>query len=98
MTSSLLFKEASGLKRGVEPPSMDLLPSPKKKTRGPESETDRKGKMAEKLRGMNIKERCLMVDRVIYVEDEFHEVPLEIQDMWEYLEVVSEEEKRSLLA
>ncbi|KAM2080243.1 hypothetical protein ACFX1T_034027 [Malus domestica] len=54
--------------------------------------------MAKQLRGMSIKERCLMVERVIYVDDEVQEIPLEFSDMWDYLGEVSEAEKKKLLA
>lgn len=90
MTSSLLLTEATQ--------SMEMTQSLQKKVRGPESEEDRKGKMAEKLRGMSIKERCLLVERAIYVEDELQEVPLEFHDMWDYMEEISEVEKCKILA
>ncbi|KAM2181518.1 hypothetical protein ACFX1Q_032105 [Malus domestica] len=41
LCSSLLRHEVGGIKRGVEPSSMDLVPSPQKKTRGPNPDTDR---------------------------------------------------------
>ncbi|KAM1708375.1 hypothetical protein ACFX2K_001354 [Malus domestica] len=39
--SSLLRHEVGGIKRGVGPLSMDLVPSPQKKTRGPNPDADR---------------------------------------------------------
>ncbi|KAM1633227.1 hypothetical protein ACFXTN_010315 [Malus domestica] len=39
--SSLLRHEVGGIKRGVEPLSMELVPSPQKKTRGPNPDADR---------------------------------------------------------
>nr|XP_028964584.1 uncharacterized protein LOC114827109 [Malus domestica] len=41
LCSSLLRHEVGGIKRGVEPSSMDLVPSPQKKTRGPNPDADR---------------------------------------------------------
>lgn len=35
---------------------------------------------------MSIRERCLMMEHAIYAEEEFQELPLEYQDMWEVLE------------
>lgn len=37
--------------------------------------------MAENLRGLSMKERCLMVERAIYAEDELQAVPIELRDM-----------------
>ncbi|KAM1989816.1 hypothetical protein ACFX15_031134 [Malus domestica] len=41
LCSSLLRHEVGGIKRGVEPSSMDLVPSPQKKTRWPNPDADR---------------------------------------------------------
>lgn len=57
----------------------------------------RKEKMAEKWRGMSIKERCLMVERAICVEYELPEVPNEFSEMWDCLEEASKVEKCKLL-
>ncbi|KAM1200940.1 hypothetical protein ACFX2I_017143 [Malus domestica] len=40
-SSSLLCHEVGGIKRGVKPSSMELIPSPQKKTRGPNPDADR---------------------------------------------------------
>lgn len=47
---------------------------------------------------MSIRERCLMVEKAIYAEEECKELPVKYQDMWEYLKEVSEYERASLLA
>lgn len=54
--------------------------------------------MAKKLREMSVKERCSMMVRVIYAEDELQEVPIEYQDMWEYMDEVSEAERSTFVA
>lgn len=54
--------------------------------------------MAKKLRGMSINERYLMVERAIYANEKLQEVPIKYQDMWEYMEEVSEIEKSAILA
>ncbi|KAM1115958.1 hypothetical protein ACFX19_006636 [Malus domestica] len=41
-SSSLLRHEVGGIKKGVESSSMDFIPSPQKKTQGPNMEADRK--------------------------------------------------------
>ncbi|KAM1205812.1 hypothetical protein ACFX2G_006666 [Malus domestica] len=41
-SSSLLRHEVGGIKKGVESSSMDFIPSLQKKTRGPNTEADRK--------------------------------------------------------
>lgn len=46
---------------------------------------------------MTLRERCLEVERAIYAEDELHEVPLAYQDLWEYLEEISEIEKKEMI-
>ncbi|KAB2600030.1 hypothetical protein D8674_010301 [Pyrus ussuriensis x Pyrus communis] len=54
--------------------------------------------MTSKLRGISIKEKCLMVERAIYTEKELQDVPIEYQDMWEYMEEVFEVEKNEIMA
>lgn len=46
---------------------------------------------------MSIKERCLMMERAIYAEEELQEVLVEYQDMWDYMEEVYELERKTLL-
>lgn len=47
---------------------------------------------------MSIKEICLMMEIAIYAEEELQEVPIEYQDIWSYMEEVSEKEMSALLA
>lgn len=39
-----------------------------------------------------------MMEKAIYVENELQEVPIEYQDMWEYMEKASKLDKRTILA
>lgn len=41
---------------------------------------------------------CLMIKRVIYAKNELHEVPIEYQDMYKYMDEASEPEKKAILA
>lgn len=77
---------------------MEMMQSPQKTVKSLGSKKERKGKMAEKLRSMSIKQQCLMVERVIYADEELQEVPIEYQDMQKYMEEVSKAEKNAILA
>ncbi|KAB2602056.1 hypothetical protein D8674_003061 [Pyrus ussuriensis x Pyrus communis] len=46
---------------------------------------------------MTIRERCLMMERAIYVE-ELQEVPIEYKDMWDYMEEIDAGDKNTLMA
>ncbi|KAM2449068.1 hypothetical protein PS1_019202 [Malus domestica] len=83
--------EAEGcrLKRSVDEEDLEPIQSPQKKFKNIESNQDMKKRAAERLRQMSIREICLMVERAIYAEEEFEELPVEYQVMWEYLEEVS---------
>lgn len=39
-----------------------------------------------------------MVERAIYAKEDLQEIPFEYQDMWEYMELIFEQEKEALLA
>lgn len=86
------------LKRPVVGAVWEFTSSPQKKLTNIESNVERKKRMAQRLRGMNIKERCKMVERAIYAEDEFKDLPEEYQDAWQLLEAESEPERIALLA
>lgn len=77
---------------------MEPIQSPKKKSKNIKSRQDRKQRAAERLQSMSIRERCLMVECVIYAEEEFENLPIEYQDMWEFMDKVSKYEKVALLA
>lgn len=47
---------------------------------------------------MSITERCLMMKKVIYAEEELQEVLVEYQDRWDYMEEVSELERKTCFA
>lgn len=47
---------------------------------------------------MSIKERCMMMEKAIYVEEELQEVSIEYQDMWNYMDEVSKTERKALMA
>ncbi|KAM0996356.1 hypothetical protein ACFX2C_006372 [Malus domestica] len=59
---------------------------------------ERKGRTAEDIGRMTIKERCSMMMRALDAEEELQEVLIEYQDMWDYMENVSAKEKEALLA
>lgn len=93
----------SKLKRGMADSELNILTShvPMKHCKSlaeEESGSDRKRKMAEQMKKMSVKERCLMVERVIYAEEDFMELPVEYQVMWEFLEEAAEPERQTLLA
>ncbi|KAM1780202.1 hypothetical protein ACFX12_041496 [Malus domestica] len=98
LSSSFLRHEVGGIKRGVEPSSMELIPSPQKKTRGPNPDTDRQGKMVELVQVRSLKESCLLVNRVRYDEAVLHEGTMEARDLWDHVEAVSGERESSVLA
>ncbi|KAM1530247.1 hypothetical protein ACFX1Z_019370 [Malus domestica] len=37
---------------------------------------------------MTARERCLIMERAIYVEEELQEVPVVYQDMWDYMKEI----------
>lgn len=94
----------SSSKKGIEIEKHEMMPSPqkkKKKTKGEKVSRitmERKEKAAKKLRKMSIRERCLMMERTVYAEEELHEVSIEYQDMWDYMERISAGRKQALLA
>ncbi|CAN6585738.1 unnamed protein product [Malus baccata var. baccata] len=88
----------SPMKRGAEVQGIELMQSPHKKNKAFESTEVRKKTMAKKLREMSAQEKCLMVERAIYAEDELQEVLIEYQDKWEFMEEVFEAEKIALMA
>lgn len=90
--------EASHMKREADLQHLEMAPSPQKKIKCIESREERKGKAAEKMRKMSIKERCLMMEKTIYIEEELQEILIEYQDMWDYIDEASELEKRVILA
>ncbi|KAM0998813.1 hypothetical protein FF1_005593 [Malus domestica] len=45
-----------------------------------------------------LRERCLMVERTLQAEEDLQEVPVEYQEMWDYMEEVSERERRAMTA
>ncbi|KAB2632382.1 hypothetical protein D8674_028629 [Pyrus ussuriensis x Pyrus communis] len=45
---------------------------------------------------MSVRKRCLMIERAIYAEEELQEIPVEYQDMWDYMEAITEEEKKAM--
>lgn len=53
------------------------MQSPQKKSKNIESSQDRKQRAVERLQSISIRERCLMVDRAIYAEEEFENLPFE---------------------
>ncbi|KAB2620501.1 hypothetical protein D8674_040344 [Pyrus ussuriensis x Pyrus communis] len=59
---------------------------------------ERKERAAERFRTMTIRERCLKMEMAIYAEEELQEVPIEYQDMWDYMEEISAGEKNALMA
>lgn len=80
--------ESSKQKRGKEPHTMEVSQSPQNKVRGSGSGESKKVRMAEKMKAMSIKERCLMVEQAIYADEDLQEVPLEYREMWDYMEDV----------
>lgn len=54
------------------------------------STMERKERTTEKLRKMSIRERCLMMERAIYAEEELQEIPIEYHDLWDYTEDITE--------
>ena len=58
----------------------------------------RKQRAAEKLGKMTIRERCSMMVRALDVEEDSQEIPIEFQDMWEYMELISAKEKDAMMA
>lgn len=75
-----------------------MFQSPQKKVKSGERSKVRKGKAAERLQRMSIKERCMMMEKAIYVEEELQEVSIEYQDMWNYMDEVSKTERKALMA
>ncbi|KAM0977287.1 hypothetical protein ACFX2I_020016 [Malus domestica] len=98
MPPNLLLNEASNLKRGVDPQNMDMTQSPQKKVRGTESEKPTKGKMVENSRGLSMMDRCVVVKRTIFTEDELHAVLLELYEKWDSVDENLEAEKWEILA
>ncbi|KAM1106474.1 hypothetical protein ACFX13_003396 [Malus domestica] len=86
------------LKRGAEPSDMDIIKSSHKRSKNSDSRVERKQRMADRLRSISIKERCLMMERALLVEKELEEIPEEFFEMWEYMEEVSEAERTDLMA
>ncbi|KAB2597752.1 hypothetical protein D8674_000672 [Pyrus ussuriensis x Pyrus communis] len=43
---------------------------------------------------MSIRERCLMMEWVIYGKEDLHELQVEYEDMWEHLKELSERAKK----
>lgn len=76
----------SKLKWEAEPSELHLLQAqvPQKRSRtlaGKDSASERKRKTTEKLKKMSVIERCLLVERAIYAEDDLSEMPVEYQDV-----------------
>lgn len=85
----------------VEPYELELVQSLQKRSKpfkDKESTIERKTNMAEKLRKMSVRERCLMVEIAIYAEDELDELSVEYQDMWKYMKEISEAEIQEMNA
>lgn len=68
-TFSSQLAEASLAKRGADPQGMEMTQSSQKKAKSRGNE-ERKEKTTEKLRGMSINERCLMVEKALYADEE----------------------------
>ncbi|KAB2635325.1 hypothetical protein D8674_025859 [Pyrus ussuriensis x Pyrus communis] len=69
-TFSSQLAEASLAKRGADPQGMEMTQSSQKKAKSHGNKEERKEKTTEKLRGMSINERCLMVEKALYAEEE----------------------------
>ncbi|KAM1217073.1 hypothetical protein TB2_013093 [Malus domestica] len=48
------------------------------------------------MKAISIKERSLILERVIYADEDLQEVPLEYRERWEYLEEASEAKRSAL--
>lgn len=91
--SSGVSSEVSGVKRGEDYQIGELSLLPFKKVRGLGTVGTSKAKMVEKWCSMSIQERCLMVERNFYVNEEVPEVPSEFKDLVDCLEEEAEVEK-----
>lgn len=85
------------LKISAEDEDLELIPSLQKKFKNSGSSMDRKRRTTKRLQKMSIRERCLLVEHAIYADDDFEDLIVEYQDMWEFMEEVSEPEKAALL-
>ncbi|KAM2792036.1 hypothetical protein PS2_003746 [Malus domestica] len=65
--------EASGMKMGGGCQSWELVQNPFKKVRGIRDQGGSYGMMGETWQGLNVQERCLMIQRAVYAEVEPHE-------------------------
>ncbi|KAB2611199.1 hypothetical protein D8674_019231 [Pyrus ussuriensis x Pyrus communis] len=86
------------LKRTAEDEGLEFTLSPHKKLKDSESRAVKKRRMAKRMRGISLGKRCLMAECAIYVEDEFDDLPVEYQDMWELLKEEYMAERVALLA
>lgn len=53
---------------------MEIGPSPQKHSKSFESRNEREQRIIGKWTGMSIRERCLMMERALYAEDELLEI------------------------
>lgn len=83
-------------KRGVELCVMEIHQSPHKKSKNVDSSEERKKRVADKLRSMSNRERCMMMERALGANEESEVIPIEFKEMWEYLEDIMKTEKWNL--
>ncbi|KAM1036154.1 hypothetical protein ACFX13_039941 [Malus domestica] len=57
-----------------------------------------KERAAKRLRNMATKEMCLMMERVIYTEEELQDIPIKYQDMRDYMKEIYVKKKEALMA
>ncbi|KAM1067859.1 hypothetical protein ACFX1Q_023920 [Malus domestica] len=83
-------------KRGTDVSVIEIHHTLIKKSKKVENSEERKKRVADKLRRMSIKERCLMMEKALYAEEESEETPEEYKEMWEFMENISKTAKRNL--
>lgn len=81
----------------LEVKSKEMVHSPQEKKKSRKVK-ERKEKVAERLKKMTTRERCLIMEMEIYAKEELQEVPVEYQDMCDYMEEISAGKKNALLA
>lgn len=78
LNPSSVFAEASGMKSGGVFQSWKYLQNPFKKVRGLGEMGNSSMMMGETWQGMNVQERCLMIERTVYADAELQRVLVRI--------------------
>ncbi|KAM0988230.1 hypothetical protein ACFX2J_012201 [Malus domestica] len=89
--------EASQMKRGGDLLCLKMVQSPLKKTKCLGDGKAQKGKMTDYLGGSSIPERSLMLEHTMVADEENWDVPIVVQNLWEYVVGVSKTERNNLM-